>query len=281
LIFLKFYTYGALASNEFTGHSYDCQACSGDTILRNLSFTPGWYTVPVYALLGFVVVFNFGAMVMLSFVRFTPPIAGLHRLHEDPGTVLPDRHQSLHMQSDPIRASLSLINTNLTLKPISFRKSSYPIPILQNITTHFSSAQVNVIMGPSGSGKSSLLRMITGRLPRSNGLFSLSGRTTINGHRAQIEDVRALCSFMTQDDSALLPYLTVREMLNFSARLCLPEAIPGAAKRGRVEELIRLLGLADCADYMIGNDNIKGISGGEKRRVSIATRLLTDPKILV
>jgi ABC-type multidrug transport system ATPase subunit len=218
---------------------------------------------------------------MLLFIRFNPSIASSYRLKEDPGTVLPDQHQSFHGNSDTIRASVSLIDANLILKPISFGKSSYPLPILQNITAHFSPGQVNVIMGPSGSGKSSLLRMITGSLSRSKGLFSLSGRTTINGHCAQIKDVRALCSFMTQDDSALLPYLTVREMLNFSARLSLPKSMPGPAKRGRVEEVIKLLGLGDCADYLIGNDNVKGISGGEKRRVSIATRLLTDPKILV
>jgi len=54
-----------------------------------------------------------------------------------------------------------------------------------------------------------------------------------------------------------------------------------AQKNQRAEEVLLKLGLKDCADNLIGSDMIKGISGGEKRRVSIAVQILTDPRVLL
>jgi ABC-type multidrug transport system ATPase subunit len=84
-----------------------------------------------------------------------------------------------------------------------------------------------------------------------------------------------------QDDDALLPALTVRETLRFSAALRLPSFMTTAQKYQRAEEVLMKLGLKDCADNLIGSDLIKGISGGEKRRVSIAVQILTDPRVLL
>ena len=52
-------------------------------------------------------------------------------------------------------------------------------------------------------------------------------------------------------------------------------------KRNRTEEVILKMGLKECVDNVIGNEFIKGISGGEKRRVSIAVQILTEPQILM
>jgi ABC-type multidrug transport system ATPase subunit len=54
-----------------------------------------------------------------------------------------------------------------------------------------------------------------------------------------------------------------------------------AQKKQRAEDVLLKLGLKDCADNLIGSDLIKGISGGEKRRVSIAVQILTDPRVLL
>lgn len=52
-------------------------------------------------------------------------------------------------------------------------------------------------------------------------------------------------------------------------------------KRERAEDVIRMMALSDCADCLIGSELVKGISGGEKRRVSIAVQVLTEPRILM
>ncbi len=87
---------------------------------------------------------------------------------------------------------------------------------------------------------------------------------------------------MTQDDSALLPYLTVHETLQFAAPRCdYRAACPRREKRHRADEVMLKMGLKDCRHTLIGNELLKGISGGEKRRVSIAVQVLTEPQVLM
>lgn len=93
--------------------------------------------------------------------------------------------------------------------------------------------------------------------------------------------VRSLCSYVTQDDDALLPSLTVRETLRFAAGLRLPKWMSSDEKIRRAEEVILKMGLKDCADNLIRSEFVKGISGGERRRVTIGVQILTEPKILL
>ncbi len=93
--------------------------------------------------------------------------------------------------------------------------------------------------------------------------------------------IRSICSYVCQDDDALLPCLTVRENLRFAAGLRLPTHMSKEEKMQRAESVILKLGLRDCADILVGSQLVKGISGGEKRRVTIATQILTDPRILL
>lgn len=84
---------------------------------------------------------------------------------------------------------------------------------------------------------------------------------------------------MTQDDN-LIGTLTVRETIAYSARLRLPDKMPWEEKRALIESTIIEMGLQDCADTVIGNWHLRGISGGEKRRVSIAIEILMRPRLL-
>ena len=78
----------------------------------------------------------------------------------------------------------------------------------------------------------------------------------------------------------LLPFLTVRETLRFAARLRLPASRSAADKRAVVEALILELCLKDVADTRVGGQRVRGISGGEARRVTAACQLVTDPALL-
>ena len=84
---------------------------------------------------------------------------------------------------------------------------------------------------------------------------------------------------MTQDD-VLLATLTVKEALYYSAQLKLPESMSMQAKRERAESTIKDMGLRNAANTRIGGWRVRGLSGGEKRRVSIAIELLTHPNLL-
>jgi ABC-type multidrug transport system ATPase subunit len=78
----------------------------------------------------------------------------------------------------------------------------------------------------------------------------------------------------------MLSMLTVRETLRFAARLRLPGAMSAEEKNARVEEVIEELGLADVADTYIGNPQKRGISGGERKRVTIGIELITNPSMI-
>jgi ABC-type multidrug transport system ATPase subunit len=94
-------------------------------------------------------------------------------------------------------------------------------------------------------------------------------------------DLKSILAYCQQSD-VLLPYATVREAITTAAMLRLPADMPAEEKRGRAEGVMELLGLKEKAELLIGDDTIglKGISGGQRRRVSIAIELVRDPSII-
>ena len=84
---------------------------------------------------------------------------------------------------------------------------------------------------------------------------------------------------MTQEDS-LIGTLTVLETITYSAKLRLPDRMPLDEKKAIVDSVIAEMGLQECANTPIGNWHMRGISGGEKRRVSIAMEILMRPRLL-
>ena len=84
---------------------------------------------------------------------------------------------------------------------------------------------------------------------------------------------------MTQDDT-LMTTLTVREAVYYSAQLQLPDSMSRSEKKERAEMTIREMGLQDAMNTRIGGWSVKGLSGGQKRRVSICIEILTRPRLL-
>ncbi|RWR92647.1 ABC transporter G family member 11 [Cinnamomum micranthum f. kanehirae] len=146
--------------------------------------------------------------------------------------------------------------------------------VLEGLTGYAEPGSLTALMGPSGSGKSSLLDALAGRLATN---AFLSGTVLLNGRKAKLSFGTA--AYVTQDDN-LIGTLTVRETISYSARLRLPDKMEWSEKRALVESTIIEMGLQDCADTVIGNWHVRGISGGEKRRVSIALEILMRPRLL-
>lgn len=146
--------------------------------------------------------------------------------------------------------------------------------VLDGLTGYAEPGSFTALMGPSGSGKSTLLDALSSRLA-SNAF--LTGVVLLNGRKTKLTFGAA--AYVTQDDN-LIGTLTVRETIMYSARLRLPDEMEKESKRALVEGTIVEMGLQDCADTMIGNWHLRGISGGEKRRVSIALEILMRPRLL-
>ncbi|XP_057783829.1 ABC transporter G family member 1-like isoform X2 [Salvia miltiorrhiza] len=115
------------------------------------------------------------------------------------------------------------------------------------------------------------------RISRLDSNTRQKGDILINGRKQQL--AFGISSYLPQDD-ALVTTLTVREAVYYSALLQLPDSMSESEKKARAEGTIREMGLNDAMDTRIGGWNVKGLSGGQKRRVSICIELLRRPKLL-
>ena len=146
--------------------------------------------------------------------------------------------------------------------------------ILKDVNCEARPGEITAIAGPSGAGKTTLLEILAGRIPS----FKVSGQVLVNHRPMDVNQFRRTSGYVTQDD-ALFPSLTVKETLMYSAMLRLPGGRKVAAIR--VEELVKELGLDHIADSRIGGGSDHGISGGERRRVSIGVDLVHDPAVIL
>ena len=126
--------------------------------------------------------------------------------------------------------------------------------IISNINFSIKSGQVIGIMGASGSGKTTLLNALCGRLPKD----LISGEILFNGLNSDGFHKDRVTAYVQQNDY-LMPYLTVREYLQYTAELRLGSLTKREQYR-TVQDIIMELGLKDCADTIIGDDWRKGIS---------------------
>ncbi|GLT82079.1 hypothetical protein SLE2022_004910 [Rubroshorea leprosula] len=160
--------------------------------------------------------------------------------------------------------------------------------ILNGVTGMVCPGEIVAMLGPSGSGKTTLLTALGGRLGSSlNGRLgsslngsccSLTGSITYNGKRFS-NPMKRKTGFVTQDD-VLYPHLTVEETLVFTALLRLPNTLKKKEKVLHAEAVITKLGLTKCKNSIIGDTSLRGISGGERKRVSIGQEMLINPSLL-
>ncbi|XP_050214315.1 ABC transporter G family member 25 [Mercurialis annua] len=147
--------------------------------------------------------------------------------------------------------------------------------ILNGITGMVSPGEILAVLGPSGSGKSTFLNAIAGRIKGNN----FTGTVMANNKKLNKQTLKRT-GFVTQDD-ILYPHLTVRETLIFCSLLRLPKSLLKKEKISIAESVISELGLTKCENTIIGNTFIRGVSGGERKRVSIGHEMLINPSLLI
>ncbi|MCJ1235616.1 hypothetical protein MMC14_003587 [Varicellaria rhodocarpa] len=132
-------------------------------------------------------------------------------------------------------------------------------------------------MGPSGSGKSTLLNVLAHRSVASKAV--IEDHTHLNHAPASLATFRQISCHVEQEDS-LISSLTARKTLDFTARLSLPSSITKTDRIQRANSLLAAFRLQGQANTIMRTPVRKVLSGGQKRRVSIASQLITCPKIL-
>ena len=135
-------------------------------------------------------------------------------------------------------------------------------------------------MGPTGCGKTSMLNILAARVESGgSSLGKLSGSIYINGRKRNDDALQRMSAYVLQDDR-LYPHLTVYETLLLAANFYLPFDTSDEKKEELVNKVIGELGLSKVRDTIIGDEKIRGVSGGERKRANIATQMISEPPIL-
>lgn len=147
-----------------------------------------------------------------------------------------------------------------------------PFYALNDVSGSVSSGELCLVLGVNETSKTTLLRALSGRL---NELDELHGTLSLNGvplPKSREQGWRKLTPYVSASDASHSPVLTVRETLEFAATCTSAEG----DSTHRVNRLLKLLGLDHVADTVVGDENLRGISGGQKRRVTVG-EMMTDP----
>mmetsp|Transcript_2757 Transcript_2757/g.6592 ORF Transcript_2757/g.6592 Transcript_2757/m.6592 type:complete len:656 (-) Transcript_2757:287-2254(-) len=155
---------------------------------------------------------------------------------------------------------------------VSLKKTGQRKVILDNLSGIFPASSMTFIMGPSGAGKTTLLDALADRMHGGD----LTGTTKVNGQSLKPWQFRAVSGYVQQED-VLVPVLTAEETLFYAALFYTTDS---AEARSRAAESLRILGLEKSAGTWVGNALIRGLSGGQKRRLSVGIELVAKPRIL-
>ena len=149
--------------------------------------------------------------------------------------------------------------------------------VLNNVNGVIRPAQLTAIMGPSGSGKTSFMTTLAGRAHYGN----MSGEVLLNGEHInpKSNEYQSKIGFVPQND-IMHPNLTVFETLLYTARIRQPFSLRRTEQLRKVNQTIGQLRLENVQHSIIGDEAVRGISGGQKKRVNIGIELVSDPSIL-
>ena len=149
-----------------------------------------------------------------------------------------------------------------------------PRKLIANVSASIPSGVVLAVMGPSGAGKTTLLNMLM--LERCGGVPE--GVVTLGGHRLTLDLYMKHCAVVTQHD-CLWWSLTVAEHISIALALYQPE-LTTSERIAYLDKLVDDVGLRSCMHIKAGNALFKGLSGGQKRRLSLAIVLAKKPLVI-
>jgi energy-coupling factor transporter ATP-binding protein EcfA2 len=163
----------------------------------------------------------------------------------------------------------------ITFDEVSFTYTEAERPTLHRVSLDIPEGELCVVVGETGTGKSTLLRAINGLVPHFSG-GTLAGTVTVDGRTTKDNrprDLADVVGFVGQNPLASFVTETVEDELAYTMENL---GVPADAMRRRVEDAVDLLGLQDLRDR-----SLRALSGGQQQRVAIGAVLTASPRLLV
>ncbi|MDT0482033.1 ABC transporter ATP-binding protein/permease [Streptomyces doebereineriae] len=187
-----------------------------------------------------------------------------------PGDIVGIGHSAFCLVGDTLQEYVDTGEVSLDVQDLTVTVDHGRKTLLDHVSFPVGEKCLLAVVGPSGAGKSTLLNALTGQRPADHGTVLYDGRDLYRDYA----ELRQRIGLVPQDD-ILHAQLTVRSALSYAAELRFPQDTAKAERRARVDEVIRELGLEQRAAQPVHS-----LSGGQRKRVSVALELLTKPSLL-
>ncbi len=187
-----------------------------------------------------------------------------------PGDIVGIGHSAFCLVGDTLQEFVDTGEVSLDVQDLAVTVDKGRRTLLDHVTFPVGEKCLLGVVGPSGAGKSTLLNALTGLRPADEGTVLYDGRDLYHDYA----ELRQRIGLVPQDD-ILHAQLTVGRALGYAAELRFPQDTAKSERRERVAEVVRELGLEQRA-----GQPIHSLSGGQRKRVSVALELLTKPSLL-
>ncbi|MFD5119469.1 FHA domain-containing protein [Streptomyces sp. NPDC058385] len=192
------------------------------------------------------------------------------RARVSPGDIVGIGHSAFCLVGDTLQEFVDTGEISLDVQGLAVTVDRGRKTLLDHVSFPVGEKCLLAVVGPSGAGKSTLLNALTGLRPADQGSVLYDGRDLYRDYA----ELRQRIGLVPQDD-ILHSQLTVRRALGYAAELRFPQDTEKSERRDRVDEVVRELGLEQRA-----TQPIHSLSGGQRKRVSVALELLTKPSLL-
>ncbi|XP_017629873.2 pleiotropic drug resistance protein 3-like isoform X2 [Gossypium arboreum] len=285
-----------IAVNEFLAPRWQQVSSSNATLgqqvleKRGLNFSGYYYWISVAALIGFWIIFNIGFTFALSLLK--PPGSSRAIISHERFSYLKAK-EDLNWHAKILQSRLFTTGMVLPFKPISIsfedvqyfvdtpkklREQVCPqkrLQLLQDITGAFRPGILTALMGVSGAGKTTLMDVLSGR--KTGGY--IEGEIRIGGY-PKVQETYARISAYCEQTDIHSPMITVEESVMYSAWLRLPTEINKHQRLEFVAEVLQMIELDEIKDALVGIPHASGISPEQRKRLTIAVELVSNPSII-
>ncbi|KAH9714822.1 ABC transporter G family member 40 [Citrus sinensis] len=278
------YAQNAIVVNEFLGNSWrkvlpNTTEPLGVQVLKSRGFFTDayWYWLGLGALAGFILLFNFGFTLALSFLNpfgknqaviseESQKVKANH--HKKRGMVLPFKPHSITF--DEITYSVDMPQEMMRPGVLEDK-----LVLLNGVSGAFRPGVLTALMGVSGAGKTTLMDVLAGR--KTGGY--ISGSIMISGYPKKQETFARISGYCEQNDIHS-PNVTVYESLLYSAWLRLPLEVDSPTQKMFIEEVMELVELKPLRQALVGLPGVSGLSTEQRKRLTIAVELVANPSII-